>query len=556
MIKLFDTTLRDGSQAEGISFSPHDKLLIAQELDRLGVQYIEGGWPGSNPKDIQFFKDAKKVKFKHARLTAFGSTRRKDTRASDDANLKAIASSGASVACIFGKSWDMQVIQALRTTLDENVKMIHDSVKYLRSRKLEVIYDAEHFFDGYRANPGYALKTLNAAFDGGASNLTLCDTNGGSIPTQIAEAVHAVRSALPQAELGIHTHNDSGCAVANALAAVEAGVLLVQGVVNGFGERCGNADITTIIANLKLKMNYAVVSDEQLRALTQISRVISEIANVVPDDRQPYVGNSAFAHKGGVHVSAVSRHAATYEHIDPAVVGNQRRILVSELSGKSNVLMKSRALEGHETASAAVLELLKKKELEGYHFEGAEASFELLVQRALGKHKPAFDLESYRVSVESAPSSGASPALPPLQLRRTPTPQWRLAPSPRGREQGVRHGVPGVVTEATVKLRVGGKSDHTVGEGDGPVNALDNALRRGLEKFYPSLKTMSLTDFKVRVVNASAGTAAKVRVLIESRDKKDEWTTMGVSTNLIEASWLALVDAVEYKLFKDRPKSR
>lgn len=514
MIKLFDTTLRDGSQAEGISFSPHDKLLIAQELDGLGVQYIEGGWPGSNPKDIQFFKDAKKLKFKHARLTAFGSTRRKDSRPSNDANLKAIASSGAPVACIFGKSWDMQVIHALRTTLEENVKMIHDSVKYLRSRKLEVIYDAEHFFDGYRANPGYALKTLKTAFDGGASNLTLCDTNGGSIPSQITEAVRAVRRALPQAELGIHTHNDSGCAVANALAAIEAGATLVQGVVNGFGERCGNADITTIIANLKLKMNYAVVSDEQLRALTQISRVISEIANIVPDDRQPYVGNSAFAHKGGVHVSAVSRHAATYEHIDPAVVGNQRRILVSELSGKSNVLMKSRALEGHEKASAAVLKLLKEKELEGYHFEGAEASFELLVQRALGKHKPAFDLESYRVSVESAPEGG-------------------------------------VVTEATVKLRVGGKADHTVGEGDGPVNALDNALRRGLEKFYPSLKSMSLTDFKVRVVNASAGTAAKVRVLIESRDKKDEWTTMGVSTNLIEASWFALVDAVEYKLFKD-----
>jgi 2-isopropylmalate synthase len=527
MIKLFDTTLRDGSQAEGISFSPHDKLRIALELDRLGVNYIEGGWPGSNPKDIQFFKDARKIKFKHARLTAFGSTRRKDSRASDDANLKAIAASGAPVACIFGKSWDMQVTHALRTTLDENVAMIHDSVKFLRSKKLDVIYDAEHFFDGYRANPDYALKTLQAALDGGASNLTLCDTNGGSIPSQITEAVRAVLRALPRAELGIHTHNDSGCAVANALAAIEAGCTLVQGVVNGFGERCGNADITTLIANLKLKMNYNVVTDEQLRSLTGISRVISEIANMVPNDKQPYVGNSAFAHKGGVHVSAVSRYAATYEHIDPGVVGNQRRILVSELSGKSNVLMKSKALEGNEKASAAVLELLKKKELEGYHFEGAEASFELLVQRALGKHKPAFDLESYRVTVEGAPLSGE-----------------------KAKGEG------GVITEATVKLRVGGKSDHTVGEGDGPVNALDNALRRALEKFYPSLKQMSLTDFKVRVVNASAGTAAKVRVLIESRDHKSEWTTMGVSTNLIEASWLALVDAVEYKLHKDavRPK--
>ena len=517
MIKLFDTTLRDGSQAEGISFSPHDKIRVALELDRLGVNYIEGGWPGSNPKDIQFFKDARKLKFKTARLTAFGSTRRKDIRASEDSNLKAIAASGAPVACIFGKSWDMQVIQALRTTLDENLNMIYDSVKYLRSKKMEVIYDAEHFFDGYRANPAYALKALEAAHKGGASNLTLCDTNGGSIPTQISEAVQAVRRALPHAELGIHTHNDSGCAVANALAAIEAGCMLVQGVVNGFGERCGNADITTIIANLKLKMNYPVITDEQLRSLTEVSHAIAEIANVVPDDRQPYVGNSAFAHKGGVHVSAVARHAATYEHIDPAIVGNKRRILVSELSGKSNVLMKSSALVGNEKASAAVLELLKKKELEGYHFEGAEASFELLVQRALGKHKAAFELDHFRVEVE-------------------------------GSKKGE------VTTEATIKLHVGGRENHNVGEGDGPVNALDNALRKSLEKFYPSLKEMTLTDYKVRVVNASAGTAAKVRVLIESRDHKNEWTTIGVSTNLIEASYLALVDAVEYKLLKDALK--
>jgi 2-isopropylmalate synthase len=518
-ITLFDTTLRDGSQAEGISYSPHDKLRIAQELDRLGVNYIEGGWPGSNPKDNQFFKEAHKLKFKNAKLVAFGATRRKGLRASEDPNLKAIASSKAPAACIFGKSWDMQVTHALRTTLDENLAMIQDSVRFLVAKKLEVIYDAEHFFDGYRANPGYALKTLEAAFKGGALNLTLCDTNGGSIPRQISEAVRAVRHALPKASFGIHTHNDSGCAVANALAAIEAGCTLVQGVVNGFGERCGNADLTTIIANLKLKMNYNVVTDAQLRSLTEVSRVIAEIANMVPNDKQPYVGNSAFAHKGGVHVSAVSRHAATYEHIDPALVGNERRILVSELSGKSNVLMKSKVLEGNEKVSAAVLELLKKKELEGYHFEGAEASFELLVQRALGQLRPAFTLGHYRVEVESG-------------------------------EKG------NVTTEATVKLEVRGKTDHMVGEGDGPVNALDNALRKSLEKFYPSLKGMALTDYKVRVINAAAGTAAKVRVLIESRDHKDEWTTMGVSTNLIEASWLALVDAVEYKLFKDRIRAR
>ncbi len=518
MIKLFDTTLRDGSQAEGISYSPHDKLRIARVLDRLGVHFIEGGWPGSNPKDNQFFKEARKIKFKHARLTAFGSTRRKNIKASEDPNLQAIVASKVPVACIFGKSWDMQVIHALQTTLEENLNMIRDSVRFLRSKKMDVIYDAEHFFDGYRANPEYALKALKAAHEGGAMNLTLCDTNGGSIPTQIKECIRAVKRALPGAELGIHAHNDSGCAVANSIAAVEEGVTLVQGVVNGFGERCGNADLTTMIANLKLKMNYNVVTDKQLKSLTEISRTIAEIANMVPNDKQAYVGNSAFAHKGGVHVSAVARHAATYEHIDPAIVGNIRRILVSELSGKSNLLMKTKALEGNEKSSSAVLDLLKKKELEGYHFEGAEASFELLVQRALGKHKPAFELDHFRVEVESTKSGGVS-------------------------------------TEATVKLRVNGKSDHRVGEGDGPVNALDNALRKSLEKFYPSLKEMVLVDYKVRVVNASAGTAAKVRVMIESRDHKDEWTTMGVSTNVIEASWLALVDAVEYKLHK-QAKSR
>jgi len=519
MIHLFDTTLRDGAQAEGISFSPHDKLRVALELDRLGVQYIEGGWPGSNPKDNLFFKEAKKLKFKHAKLVAFGATRRKGIAASRDPSLKAIVQAHAPAACIFGKSWDMHVTHALRTTFEENLAMIKDSVRFLKSKKMEVIYDAEHFFDGYRANPSYALDTLKAALDGGAEYLTLCDTNGGSLPPQIDEAVDAVRRLFPQAKLGIHTHNDSGCAVANALAAIDAGCTLVQGVVNGFGERCGNADLTTIIANLKLKMNYNVVSDEQLRALTEVSRAIAEIANVVPNDRQPYVGHSAFAHKAGIHVSAVSRHAATYEHINPAVVGNERRILVSELSGKSNMLLKSRTLAGNEKASAAVLELLKKKELGGYHFEGAEASFELLVQRALGHHKPAFELDHYRVEVESGKKGH-------------------------------------VTTEATIMLHVDGREDHTVGDGDGPVNALDNALRKSLEKFYPSLKEMALTDYKVRVVNASAGTAAKVRVLIESRDHKNEWTTMGVSTNLIEASYFALVDAVEYKLFKDTIKPR
>lgn len=516
-IKLFDTTLRDGSQAEGISFSLQDKLRIAQELDRLGIHYIEGGWPGSNPKDNQFFQEARKLKFKHARLVAFGSTRRKGIKAAQDPNLKAIVASRVPVACIFGKSWDLHVTHALQTTPDENLRMIEESVRFLKSKKLEVIYDGEHFFDGYRANPAYALQTLAAAKAGGADCLTLCDTNGGSIPAQIADAVKAVRRGFPQVELGIHVHNDSGCAVANTLTAVEHGVTLVQGVVNGFGERCGNADLTAIIPDLQLKMGYPVVTEDQLRSLTEVSHAVSEIANIVPNDRAPYVGHSAFAHKGGIHVSAVARRAATYEHIDPARVGNERRILVSELSGKSNLLMKSHLREtlAHDSKTAhAVLQELKARELEGYHFEGAEASFELMVEKALGRYRPAFELGSLHVSVKGG----------------------------KGKT---------LATEATIKISVGGKEEHTAAEGDGPVNALDNALRKALEKFYPSLREMALTDFKVRVVDASAGTAAKVRVLIESRDKKDEWATMGVSTNLIEASWLALVDAVEYKLHKD-----
>jgi 2-isopropylmalate synthase len=523
-IKLFDTTLRDGSQAEGISFSAHDKMRIAQELDHLGIHYIEGGWPGSNPKDNEFFtlmRGPDRPAFKTSKLVAFGSTRRKNVAVAEDSNLLAIVNAGVKVACIFGKSWDMQVTQALRATLDENLDMIKESIQFLKSKGLEVIYDAEHFFDGYKANPEYALKTLKTAHEAGAKNLTLCDTNGGSLPTQISAMVHAVRKALPEAALGIHTHNDSGCAVANAIAAVEAGATLVQGVVNGFGERCGNADLIVLIADLQLKMGHEILTLSQLRSLTEVSRTISEVANIVPNDRQPYVGQSAFAHKGGVHVSAVARHTATYEHIDPSIVGNERRILVSELSGKSNVLMKGHQLqvdlEKDSKASETVLNHLKDKELEGYHFEGAEASFQLLVEKALGRYKPAFQLDSYRVAVETT-SAGT------------------------------------LTTEATVKLKVNGQADHTVGEGDGPVNALDNALRKALEKFYPSLKSMTLTDFKVRVLNASAGTAAKVRVLIESRDTKDEWTTMGVSTNLIEASWLALVDAVEYKLLKDLRK--
>ena len=519
-MKLFDTTLRDGTQGSGVSLSVEDKLKIAQALDRLGIHYIEGGWPGSNPKDELFFKEARKLRFKQAKLTAFGSTRRKDKPAHRDSNLLAIVRVKTPAACIFGKSWDFQVTHALRATLEENLKMVGESVRFLKSKGLEVVYDAEHFFDGFRANSAYALASLKAARDAGADNLTLCDTNGGSIPSRIRDIVRAVKMEMQGAPLGIHTHNDSDCAVANAVTAVEEGAVLVQGTANGYGERCGNSNLLSIIANLKLKLGIDCVTDEQLKGLTEISRYVSEIANIVPNDHQPYVGVSAFAHKGGVHVSAMARHTQTYEHMDPALVGNRRRILISELSGQSNVLLKARELNmdfsKNTAAVKSVIEAVKKMEHQGYQFEGAEGSFAVLVDKALGKHRPFFELLGFHVSVEGGK---------------------------KGR---------GLVSEATLKVRVGGKVQQTVAEGDGPVNALDNALRKALEKYYPPLKTVSLTDFKVRVINASAGTKAKVRVLIESRDHKDEWSTVGVSENVIEASWHALVDSVEYKLLKDR----
>ncbi len=518
-VKLFDTTLRDGTQGAGVSLSVEDKLRIAQILDRFGIHYIEGGWPGSNPKDEIFFHKARQLKIKHAKLTAFGSTRRKDRPAHQDPNLLAIVKVKTPCACIFGKSWDLHVIHALRATLDENLKMIYDSVRFLKSRGLEVIYDAEHFFDGFRASPDYALQCLRRAREAGADNLTLCDTNGGSIPSQITEIVRHVMHALPGAPIGIHAHNDSECAVANSIAAVQEGCCLVQGTVNGYGERCGNANLLSITANLKLKLGYDSVTDAQMHSLTEVSRYVSEIANIVPNDHQAYTGFSAFAHKGGVHVSAMARHTKTYEHIDPSIVGNQRRIVISELSGQSNVLLKARELKldfaKNEQAVRQVIDAVKKMEHQGYQFEGAEGSFAILVRKALGEFKPHFALQGFRASVEKTLRDGR------------------------------------VVSEATLKLVVDGKEQHTVAEGDGPVNALDNALRKALEPFYPQLKSMSLADFKVRVINGEAGTKAKVRVLIESRDKKDEWGTVGVSENIIEASWQALVDSVEYKLLKE-----
>jgi 2-isopropylmalate synthase len=517
---LYDTTLRDGTQGEGVSLSVDDKLKIALALDLLGVSYIEGGWPGSNPKDEEFFRRAKKLSFKNARLSAFGSTRRKDIPAADDANLKALIRVQTPVVCIFGKSWDMQVTHALRATLEENLRMIADSVRFLKSRGKEVVYDAEHFFDGFRANPDYAVATLKAARAAGADNLTLCDTNGGSLPHQIADAVRAVRGALPGAPIGIHTHNDSDCAVANSLEAVRAGARLVQGTANGLGERCGNANLLSVIPGVMMKLGLPCVEESQLRSLTDTSRTVTELANQVPNDHQPYVGQSAFAHKGGVHASAVARHAATYEHIDPAVVGNRRRVLVSELAGKSNLVIKGREfgldLEKDPALVDRIIQKVKTLESGGYQFEGAEASFYLLVQRLADKVRDFFDLRAFRVIVEEDHRNG------------------------------------GLLAEATLKVAVDGREEHTVAEGTGPIDALDRALRRALEKFYPTLKTMSLVDFKVRVINGTDGTAAKVRVLVTSRDAADEWGTLGVSENIIEASWQALVDAVQYKLMKDR----
>jgi len=516
-VLIYDTTLRDGAQGEGISFSVEDKLKIAKKLDDLGIHYIEGGWPGSNPKDIIFFEKARELHLRNTRLVPFGSTRYKGKKPEEDSNLNAIVNLRPEVACIFGKSWALHAKFALRTTLAENLEMIFDSVKYLKSKGIEVIYDAEHFFDGYIEDRSYAMETLRQAARAGADNITLCDTNGGMMPHQVESIVSEVKKEI-KIPLGIHTHNDSEMAVANSIIAVKAGCVLVQGTINGYGERCGNANLCSIIPNLKLKLGIGCISDKRLESLTEISRYVSEIANMVPRDNQPYVGNSAFAHKGGVHVSAVTRYTKTYEHVPPESVGNRRRILISELSGKSSILTKAKEFKiDFRRNSGKVKELLQKvKQMEsgGYQFEGAEGSFELLMKKAIGKHKTFFDLEGFRVIVEK---------------------------DERGRLR----------SEATIKVIVKGKEEHTASEGDGPVNALDNALRKALERFYPELKSMSLTDFKVRVIDATQGTAAKVRVLIESRDEKDEWGTIGVSENIIEASWQALVDSIEYKLLKE-----
>ncbi|GIW87270.1 MAG: citramalate synthase [Isosphaeraceae bacterium] len=515
-IAVYDTTLRDGSQGEGVNFSLEDKLLITRRLDDLGVDYIEGGYPLSNPKDARYFREVAGLSLKHARVVAFGMTRRRGTAAERDAGLRALLDAETAVVTLVGKTWDLHVTDVLGVTLDENLEMIAESIGLLVREGREVVYDAEHFFDGFRSNPEYAVRTLRAARDAGASWLVLCDTNGGSLPGQVAEAVQVIRDRLG-CPIGIHTHNDGDLAVANTLAAVERGATQVQGTINGIGERCGNVDLCSVIANLALKYpGYELLVPGSLEHLTEASRYVYEVANMNFRPNQPFVGSSAFAHKGGMHVHGIRKIAQSYEHIDPARVGNERKILVSELSGRSNIAEKlaEYGLDGDEALQARILDRIQDLENEGYQFEAAEASFVLLVERLAGRFRPSFELLGYRVRVERS-ADGA------------PT------------------------TEATVKLRVGDIVEHTVSEGDGPVNALDGALRKALERHYPGLREMVLTDYKVRVINERAGTAARVRVVIESKDANDLWGTVGVSENIIDASWLALVDAIEHKIAKD-----
>ena len=517
-ILLYDTTLRDGSQAEGVSFSLQDKLRIAEKLDQLGIEYIEGGWPGSNPKDMAFFHEIRHRRLKQSRIVAFGSTRRARRRVENDENVISLLAADTPAIAIFGKSWLLHVNDVLRVSPDTNLTMIRETVGYLKGKGKEMIYDAEHFFDAYKDDHRYALATLRAAVDGGADFLALCDTNGGCLPEEITAITEEVRRCF-SVPLGIHAHNDGGLAVANSLAAVRSGAIMVQGTINGYGERTGNANLCTIIPNLVLKMKIPCMALNRLKKMEQISRFIDEMANITPNPRAPFVGSSSFAHKGGMHVDAVRKNPRSFEHIDPTLVGTHRRILVSELSGKSNVILK--AIEfgldlGKETPETKnILDELKRLGEEGYEFEGADASFKILIQKATGKHKNFFELEGFRVIVEKRKND------PP-------------------------------VAEATIKIKVGGVSELSAGEGEGPVNALDNALRKVLLRFYPQIKDIHLADFKVRALDAAAGTAAKVRVLIQTRDGDDIWGTVGVSENIIEASWQALVDSVDYKLLKDK----
>jgi 2-isopropylmalate synthase len=516
-VYLYDTTLRDGTQGEGISLSVEDKLKIALRLDQFGIDFIEGGWPGSNPKDMAFFERIQEIPLKHAIVTAFGSTCRPHVAAAEDDNLRALIESKAKAAAIFGKSWDLHVTDALKTTLEENLRMVGDSVAFLKQQGLTALFLAEHFFDGYKANPHYALNVLAAAEKAGADWIVLCDTNGGSLPHEVYDIVKTVVGKL-QVPLGIHPHNDSGVAVANALAAIQAGAKQVQGTINGIGERCGNVNLISVVPNLQLKLGYQCVSGEQLQELTQLSRYVAEIANMTLPNNQPFVGHSAFAHKGGIHVSAVLRDPKTYEHIEPENIGNKRRVLVSELAGQSNLLAKMEELEIDVSLdrqeAREIIQKIKDREFQGYSYEGAEASLTLMLLEAAGKLKNLFTLDSFKILMEKA-------------------------------------AVQSITSEATVKLSVNGETVHTAADGNGPVNALDNAMRKALEGYYPCIAQMNLADYKVRVLDENGATAAKVRVLIESTRNGEKWSTVGVSTNVIEASWEALADSIRYMLWRE-----
>jgi|TARA_B100001971_G_C18217242_1_gene554693 2-isopropylmalate synthase len=514
-VEIYDTTLRDGTQGEGVSFSVADKLRVAEKLDAFGVHYVEGGWPGSNPKDIEFFKKAAKRKWKHTQIAAFGSTRRKKIAAKDDPQVKLLVQARTPVVTIFGKTWLLHVKEVLRTTPKENLAMIADTIAFLKKKRKMVIYDAEHALDGYKDDPEYALATWKAAEEAGADFVVLCDTNGGSLPSEVAEITAAAREQL-SCNLGIHTHNDIGLGVANALAGVNAGATQVQGTINGYGERTGNCNLTSVIPNIALKMGRKSIPKAGLKKLRDLSRFVDEVANLVPDRHQPWVGGTAFAHKGGMHVNAVQKVAHSFEHINPNAVGNKRRILVSDLAGRSNIVMKAQEmgirLDNDTPEIKGILAKVKEQEHLGYDYEGAEGSLALLIRKALGRVEPAFHLEAYHVSM-------------------------------RGDSQ--EH-----VCEAAVKVKVGDKTAHTVADGDGPVNALDQALRNALRGFYPVLKKVRLTDYKVRILNSGSGTAAKTRVLIESTDGKERWYTVGVNENIIEASLQALLDSIEFRLLK------
>jgi len=529
---LYDTTLRDGTQGEGIALSADDKLRIARRLDEFGMAYIEGGWPGSNPKDIEFFERAQtELALKHARLAAFGSTCKAGVDPAEDEQVQLLIRASTPAVTIFGKTWDLHVTEVLRTTLDENLRMIRETVRYLKSHGKEVVYDAEHFFDGYRANPEYALSTLKAAIIGGADSIVLCDTNGGGLPWLVGEAVDAVRSevlgqetpltprpaSLAHVTLGIHAHNDSETGVANTLEAVRRGCTQVQGTVNGYGERCGNANLISLIPDLQLKMGYDCVPEENLRELVELSRYVSEMANLNPDSHQPFVGQSAFAHKGGTHVNAVVKYVMSYQHIDPALIGNETRVLVSELSGKDNIASKRKefGLDGlTREEERQILQQIKELENAGFAFESAEASVDLMLRRARAGYQPPFEMIDYTAAVEHRAGRG-------------------------------------MFSEATVKVRVGERIFHEVAEGNGPVNALNRALRKAIMPFYPRLRAVHLTDYKVRILDSASGTAAMTRVLIDFSDGDRQWTTVGASTNIIEASWIALSDSVEYFILTD-----